>query len=149
MANVINGSDLMLFINGKSLAFATSHKLSISADTTETSSKDSSGSWTTKKVKKLSWTASTENLYSEDGAGDNFDDLFDLMIAKAEISAVFTIKSDTTEDVPTTGWATTAGKGYTGKVIITSLEANAPNDENATYTASFEGVGALAPVVKA
>jgi len=75
MANVINGSDLMLFINGKSLAFATSHKLSISADTTETSSKDSSGSWTTKKVKKLSWTASTENLYSEDGAGDNFDDL--------------------------------------------------------------------------
>lgn len=49
MANVINGSDLMLFINTgtaevpvyKSIAFATSTKLSLSTETIETSSKDS------------------------------------------------------------------------------------------------------------
>ena len=32
---------------------------------------------------------------------------------------------------------------YSGNVIITALEANAPNGDNATFTASFEGVGAL------
>jgi hypothetical protein len=33
---VINGGDLMLFIDGKSIAFATSHKLSINVETVET-----------------------------------------------------------------------------------------------------------------
>ena len=40
---VINGGDLMLFIDGKSIAFATSHKLSINVETVETTSKDSGG----------------------------------------------------------------------------------------------------------
>ena len=31
----------------------------------------------------------------------------------------------------------------TGKVLITSLTANTPSGENATYTAEFQGVGAL------
>ena len=36
---VINGGDLMLFIDDKSIAFATSHKLSINVETVETTSK--------------------------------------------------------------------------------------------------------------
>ena len=36
----IKGGDLMLFVNGKSIAFATSHTLSISTDTVDTSNKD-------------------------------------------------------------------------------------------------------------
>ena len=36
MAQVINGGDLMLFIDGESVAFATSHKLSINVETVET-----------------------------------------------------------------------------------------------------------------
>ena len=50
MGKPINGSDLMLFIDStgegtafKSIAFATSHSLSISAETVETSSKDTGG----------------------------------------------------------------------------------------------------------
>jgi tape measure domain-containing protein len=39
--------------------------------------------------------------------------------------------------------AATTNPVYSGKVIITALEANAPNGDNATFTASFEGVGAL------
>jgi predicted secreted protein len=82
MANIINGGDLMFFINGKSVAFATSHKLTINAETVETSSKDSGGKWVTKSVKKLSWNGTTENLYSNDGEGVTFDTLFDLMVAR-------------------------------------------------------------------
>ena len=43
--SVIKGGDLMLFVNGKSIGFATSHTLSISAETKETTSKDSGGKW--------------------------------------------------------------------------------------------------------
>ena len=40
MANeIINGSDLMVFVDNKSIALATSHSLSISAETVDTSNK--------------------------------------------------------------------------------------------------------------
>jgi predicted secreted protein len=82
MGNVINGSDLMLFIKVgelyQSIAFATSTKLSMSTETVETSSKDSGGKWVNKAPRKLSWNMSTDNLFSLNGEGQNFDDLFAL-----------------------------------------------------------------------
>ena len=39
----IKGGDMMLFVNGKSIAYATSHTLSISGDTQDTSNKDEGG----------------------------------------------------------------------------------------------------------
>lgn len=139
----IKGGDMMLFLQGKSISFATSHTLSISGETQDTSNKDEGGGdWQSQEVGILSWEASTENMYSADGQGDNFDDLFDLMVAKTPIDAVFAKKSQNTTNVPDGGW--TAGtSGYKGKVVITSLELNAPNGEYATYSASFTGVGAL------
>lgn len=69
MANIIEGGDLMLFIGGKSIAFATNHSLSISAETTDTSHKDIKGGWTSSSVKTFSWEITTENLFSADGEG--------------------------------------------------------------------------------
>ena len=97
MGKPIDGSDLMLFIGTgsgqsityKSIAFATSHKLSMSAETVETSSKDSGGKWVSKAVRKLSWNMSTDNLFSLDGEGSTYDDLFDLMTGRKEIDVVF------------------------------------------------------------
>lgn len=53
------------------------------------------------------------------------------------------------DNVPSGGWspraiaATAYSKGYVGNMIITSIELNAPNGENATFTVNFTGVGAL------
>ncbi len=47
------------------------------------------------------------------------------------------------DEVPEGGWTPVTTGQYKGKVVITSLELNAPNGDNATFTASFEGVGAL------
>lgn len=140
----VKGGDLMLFVDGKSIAYATSHTLSISGDTQDTSNKDEGGgSWASSEVSILNWTASSDNLYSVDGEGNNFEDLFDLMIAKEPITAVFCLKSQMNQtDVPTGGWSTST-PNYTGNVVITSLEVNAPNGEYATFTAQFTGVGAL------
>ena len=134
----------MLFVDGKSIAYATSHTLSISGDTQDTSNKDEGGgSWASSEVSILNWTASSDNLYSTDGEGNNFDDLFDVMIAKTPVQAVFCLKSEMNQtNVPTGGWTTSVPK-YVGNVVITSLEVNAPNGEYATFTAQFTGVGAL------
>lgn len=147
MAKKIKGGDLMLFLKGSSIALATSHTLSISGDTQDTSNKDEGGGdWASSEVSKLSWTASSENMYTLDGEGTNFDTLFDLMVAKTPIDATFSIKSETSAtDVPDGGW-TASKPDYEGKVVINSLELNAPNGEYATYTAQFTGVGALKKV---
>ena len=149
MGQVINGGDLMLFLGGTSIAFSTSNKLSISAETVETSSKDNGGKWVAKAVRKLSWNMSTENLYSLEGAGKTYDDLFTMMTGRTEIDAIFTVEKDyatKVDKVPEAGWVPMTTGQYKGKVVITSLELNAPNGDNATFTASFEGVGALTKV---
>ena len=140
----IKGGDLMLFVNAKSIAYATSHSLEITGETTDTSNKDEGGGdWSSQEVSILSWTASSENLYCEEGAGDRFDDLFSLMVAKTPIDAVFARKAEATTDVPVAGWTKGSAPTYEGKVVITSLSLNAPNGEYASYTVQFQGVGAL------
>ena len=154
MANVINGSDLMLFMKVgetyQSIAFATSTKLSMNTETVETSSKDSGGKWVNKAARKLSWNMSTDNLFSLDGEGQNFDDLFALWTARTEIEVVFNLETGyaaKADVVPTGGWTPLTSGQYKGKVLITSLEVNGPNGDNATFTASFEGTGALTKTV--
>ena len=149
--SVIKGGDLMLFVGGKSIAFATSHTLSISADTKETSSKDSGGKWQTSEVGLLSWSCSSENLCGDSKAGIGFDELFAYMVAKKPVTGVFALEGNGTndnklQDVPTAGWTAKAGDGYTGQMIITNLEKNAPNGENATIKVDFTGVGELKKV---
>jgi len=138
----------MLFVDGKSIAYATNHTLEISGETKDTSNKDEGGgSWKSEEVGILSWSATSENLYSYDGEGNNYADLFDAMVAKTPISAVFCLRNeaDSVTTVPTGGWTVSVPK-YTGNVVITSLSLNAPNGEYATFTANFSGVGALTKV---
>lgn len=151
--SVIKGGDLMLFVDGKSIAYATNHTISINADTKETSTKDAGGKWQTSEVGILSWSATSENLYAEPegGEGHHYEDLFTYMVNRTPITAVFSIEGDSPnlndgkfDQVPTGGWTySKTAKALTGKVIITSLELNAQNGENASFTANFTGTGPL------
>lgn len=142
----IKGGDMMLFVNGKAIAFSTSHTLSIKAETKDTSNKDEGGGdWASNEVGLLSWSAKSENMYSVDGQGNNYKDLFDLMIKKTPITATFSKKKEEVSEVPEAGW-TASKPDYEGKVIITSLELNAPNGDYATYSVEFTGVGELKQV---
>lgn len=150
---VTKGGDLMLFVGGKSIAFATNHTLSISADTKETSTKDSGGLWQTSEVGMMSWSCSSENLIGNPMAGIGYDELFDMMVARKPITGVFALEGNSTDyaegklgAAPTTGWTAKSGDGYTGQMVITSLEKNAPNGENATLKVDFTGVGELKKV---
>ena len=153
--SVIKGGDLMLFVDGKSIAFATNHTISINADTKETSTKDNGGFWQVSEVGMLSWTCTSENLMGDPQAGIGFDELFDIMIARKPVTGVFALEGDSTNYIdqklgaaPAAGWKAKTDDGYTGQIIITSLEKNAPNGDNATMKVSFTGVGELKKVKK-
>lgn len=153
---VIKGGDMMLFVGGKSIAFATNHTLSISADTKETSSKDSGGLWQTSEVGVLSWSCKSENLYGNDVEGIGYLELFDMFKARVPITGIFALEGNSTDfadnklgAVPTDGWTPKAGDGLTGQMIITNLELNAPNGDNTTFSIDFTGVGELKRVTKA
>lgn len=139
----IKGGDLMLFVNGKSIAYATNHTIEISGETQQEGHKDINSDWDSIDVTKLSWTASSENLCSADGRGRLYGDLESLMVYHTKIDLVLSLKAPTTyTEPPVDGWYT-QDIGYTGKAIITDLQLNAPNGEYATFTVQFTGVGPL------
>ncbi len=74
-AKSVLGKDLMLFIDGKAIALATSANWG-SAETIDTQSKDS-GIWT-EKDQETSWNASSENVFSADADANSYDKLFAL-----------------------------------------------------------------------
>lgn len=153
----VKGGRLMVMLGNpaKSVSYATNHTLNINADLTDVSNKDENNSvsgatWQSQEANILSWEASTENLYSMDGRGKNFADLYDYMIAGQSIDLVLALASEQVADVPVSGWTQDSNTiYYKGKALVNSLQLNAPNGENASYTANFTGVSALEKVVPA
>lgn len=143
MADIILGTDLMLFKSGAALACATSCKLTLNANTLETSSKDS-GKWASNQAAKLSWSCSSDNLFTI----EDYTALMDACIAREEIEVQFSTvaNADSDNGVPEGGGWTANKNGYKGMAIITSVDMNAPDGDNATYTISMTGTGALSKV---
>lgn len=152
MANsstIVKGQELMLFQNGESIAFATSHTLTVTGNTTDISSKDH-GFFTGTTLASITWEVSSENLYT-DGA---YDKLFDAMVNKRQpIDIVFGHYTEDTSlatvgivDSDKESWTAPSGNStvfYTGKAYITSLTANAANGDNATFSVTLSGSGKL------
>ena len=141
----------MVFMNGKSIAFATSHSLSLSSNTVDIASKDH-GFWGASEVGSLTWEITSENLYTQDA----YDELFDAMVACEPIDVAFGKVANYDKngiDNSTTDWApdTTPGTGSVkyGKAVITSLVANANTGENATFSITLTGQGAISKTAPA
>lgn len=142
--NIVKGDELMLFKDGKSLAYATSHTLSITGNTIEISSKDS-GYFGASEIGNITWEITSENLYTD----SEFDNLFTAMVAKTPITVTFGhadnynangLGDSSTNWIPDTS---VGAKYYQGPAIITSLQANANTGENSTYSITLTGNGAL------
>lgn len=146
----------MLFVkntNGevKSLAFSTNHTLSISGETTDVSTKDH-GIYGATEVTRINWSITTDNLYTV----STFNELWDRMASRQTVEVYFCLKTPAERaGTPATvnlegdtydSWTPTSTEGeegYYGRAFITSLDANAQSGENATFSATFSGVGAL------
>ena len=149
--SIIKGDKLMIFVGGSAIAYATSHTLSLTANTVDISSKDH-GFWGASDTGNLTWEATTENLYTESG----FDGLFNAYLAKTPVTIVFGYASNydtnglfleggtqATGDNRPAAWTADNSKGYTGQAVITSLSVNANTGENATFSCTFTGKGAI------
>lgn len=146
--DIVLGDLLMLFdASGKSIGGATNHSLSISPEYNEVQCKDSSYTgW--KKLKKVSWEIQCEHLYLE----AEFIKYMDNIMGDEELTVFFGKAADRTDGADEglgskTEWTKdTTGMMYTGKCKISSLSLNAQSGENATYSVTLTGTGALSKV---
>lgn len=140
---VVKGKDLMLFKKaGETLVAwgaATNHTLSVNTEMQDSSNKDT-GKWNTAQPGRYNWSMGSENMMVQ----TDYDDLLASMIDGAILHVVFEIAANANSDTgkPAEGWVPGAG-GWEGDVYITSIETNAPHNDNATYTVAFTGSGPL------
>lgn len=88
------GQDLMVFIGGRSIAYATNHSLNVTMETKETTTKDSGGKWTTAEGGIMSWTANSENMVTDDQGGYTYAELFDLMVQRKPVDLIFGLENE-------------------------------------------------------
>lgn len=151
---ITKGKKLMVWVKGSSgdytsIGYCTNHTLSTSASTINVSHKDladaASGKWDDQEIDTFSWTISSENFYAETAEGKTFSDLFAYYTAGTVLDLKFGTAATSTSGAPTGGWvAPASGTVLSGKAIITSIDINAPTDDNASCSITFTGKGPLA-----
>lgn len=140
--NYIFGEELQLFLDGKSIAKAKTHTLTINSDTIDVSSKDD-GFYGASIPGKINWEISAENIYTEKA----FDELY----AKAQARQVFEVVFGRVTNYDANGlgekdsWTPDSVNHtiYTGKVTLNNMTLNANNGEITSFSATLKGVGAL------
>lgn len=130
-----NGSDLLLYIGDKALGHCTTHTLTLNSETKERAVKPvasksiSAGLWKGKGITSLSISISGEGLGFYDETEYGFKEAF---AAWKEGKAV-TVKAMEREE---------SDKPYlVGSFVITSLERQAPAQDDVTYSISLENDG--------
>lgn len=153
MGKIVKGKKLMCFVKSgegtyKSIGFSTNHTLSTSASTISVSHKDladaGAGKWDDQEIDTLTWTITSESFYANEAEGIGFADLFGYYSAGTVLDLKFGVAADNTAGVPTGGWvAPVSGTVLSGKAIISSVDLNAPVDDNASFSITFTGKGPL------
>lgn len=136
--DLVKGNSLMLYIGSTPLAFAKSCDLSISADAIDTSNK-MSGNFKSSLQGVISWTISSDFLYTTVTGDSNFDTLMASMLAGTAIDVVIGTTTDTATFAMTKGL-------YSGKATISSLNLKAGDTDVASCSVSLTGSGALVKV---
>ena len=134
----INGTDYILEIsedNGASydvVAHLTGTSVEATTETRETTTKDSGG-WSEKRGALRSWSLSADGLIQFNAENDKakWQDLYDLMKDREIIDIRLTNSNS-------------GDYQLSGKAIITSLNFDAPMEDNITFSVSMEGTGPLA-----
>lgn len=152
---IIAGSDLMLFKDGKSIAHASNHTLTIEPQLSEVSTKDT-GLWGMSEVTKINWSINAEHMYVQ----SQFVDMFDQAMAtdpkfevyfglkegykgSAQYSSSYSYNTSSSNLGSWTPEVSNNSYLFYGDVIINSLEVSAQAGENATFSVSMTGVGPL------
>ncbi len=124
----VNGTLLRVYVGGTAVSNTTSASIEFSMSGRDTTTKDSAG-WKEIMEGLREWSISGDYLFAED-ASYAYSDLFALMSGRTSVTLVFS--SDVSGDLK-----------YTGTAYLTSLSKEAPMEETASGSYTFEGTGAL------
>jgi predicted secreted protein len=132
---IFNGTNLKVYVAGNVVARATSCELSISSNLRDATTKDSGGD--AERLPGLrEWSLSTDALYSEDYSGAGVDEIFAAIKNGTKLAVKFSSNN-------------VGDHEYAGDAYVTDMSLNAGTEENATYSASFQGTGAISNTIKA
>lgn len=126
--DVINGTDLLLYVEGVAIAGSASHSLTLNSETRDTTNKDTA-KWRTVLGGRLTWGISGSGMFAFD-ATYGYSQLMALLIA----GTVVTLKFST---------EVAGNKHWSGEAIITKIDMEAPDGQNTTFSYEFVGKGAL------
>jgi len=125
---IMNGTLLGVYVGSTLIAHATEGSISLSMDTRDATTKDSSGTRDLLEATK-SCTISVSALYAED-ATYGVDDLMTAWSGRTQLTVKFS-----TEVSGDHYWSASA--------YVTSLEVSSGMEDNVTYSATFELTGAI------
>ena len=138
----LDGTDLILSVDGKALGFSTGCKVSTSVETGERVTKEaSSGKWKEKYVKSFSENISADGCVLTDGDSETptYDQLKELMLKGDPVDAAYSLRDGDKRTGKTTG-------GYAGKYLITSLDLDGQAGDDAKYSVQLENSGEVKKV---
>lgn len=142
MANILNGTDLILSIGGNALGYSTGCKISTTTETGERQTKEEAeGKWKEKYVKSFSEQISADGVVLTDGTAEmpTYDQLKALMLEGKAVTASYSVREGDSRKGKTAG-------GYTGQYIITSLDLDGQAGDDAKYSIQLENCGAVKKV---
>lgn len=142
MKEVLDGTNLILSVDGKALGFSTGCKITTQTETGERVTKEAqAGKWKEKYVKSFSESISADGCVLTDGddTTPTYDQLKALQIAGKPIAASYSVRDGSTREGKKAG-------GYTGMYIITSLDLDGQAGEDAGYSVQLENSGPVTPV---
>ena len=132
---ILNGTVFLLKVAGTALPDQTEGSISISMETRDITTKDSTG------YRELlgglkSGSISVSGLVDDDASGGAGGTLFTTLDARTAVALVFGF-DDSSDDY-----------NYTCNGLCTSLEVSGSTEDNVTYSATFEITGAITQVVQ-
>jgi len=129
MTNAINGTDLLVYVDGVAVACATTCSLNINQETVDSTCKDV-GVWANSIPGRKSWDVSVDGLYQLNN-DIGFTGLSNLIL------------DDDINDVTLDFGQKDVNFYWTGEAILTSISLTGDDNAPGSFSASFTGVGSL------
>lgn len=140
---VLDGTDLILSLDGKALGFSTGCKITTTAETGERLTKEmTGGKWKEKYVKNLSQEISADGcvLCEPDSNKPTYEEIMGAMLSAKPITASYAVRG--------TGREGSETNRREGQFVITSCELDGTAGEDAKYSIKLENSGAVVKVGK-
>ena len=128
---IINGTNLRVYEGSDAVAYATEGNFSLSREFTEQLHKDNAGSgWAERSPHTKSATITVSALYADDASSTNFNELFTAWDGGTSLTLKFSTE-------------VTGDDFWSGSFYCESIELNAPDKDDASYSATFISTGAI------